>query len=145
MNSNLFQTFIFALMLFASTPLICYSQEIGNPSDQSNISAFGPESTDSESEPTWHFSLEQARQIGESIGIDRSTAAFSVKQFRVGLEVELEHGSRDPQTDVTHDDPLLTAKIALAHLKELSDYYYRLSIMEGEDAYFQELLGTSKP
>jgi hypothetical protein len=111
----------------------------------SGIFAFGQEATESENEPDWHFSLEQARQIGESIGIDWDTAPFSVKQFRVGLEVELEHGSRDPQTDITHNDPILTAKVALAHLKELSDYYYRLALMEGDDAYLQELLGTSKP
>lgn len=103
------------------------------------------EEASAEQAPVWHFSLDQAKQIGEAIGIDWNTAPFSVKQFRVGLEVELEHGKRDPQTDVTQDDPLLTGKIALAHLKELSDYYYRLAIMEGEEAYFQELIGTSKP
>lgn len=46
---------------------------------------------------------------------------------------------------MTHDDPLLTGKIALAHLSESSDYYYRLAIMEGNEAYFEELIGTSKP
>ena len=49
-----------------------------------------------------------------------------------GLEVEFEHGSHDSQTNVTNDDPVLTAKIALAHLKELPDYYTRLKKMEGE-------------
>lgn len=106
---------------------------------------FGNEASASEQEPVWHFSLEQAKQIGESIGIDWTTAPFSVKQFRVGLEVELEHGSRDPKTDVTHDDPILTGKIALAHLNESYDYYYRLALMEGDEAYFEELIGTSKP
>lgn len=99
----------------------------------------------SDSTPSWHFSLNEARQIGEAIGIDWASAPFSVKQFRVGLEVELEHGSRDPQTDVTHNDPIVTAKIALAHLKESAHYYYALALMEGEEQYFTELLGTSRP
>jgi Protein of unknown function (DUF5661) len=55
-----------------------------------------------------------------------------VEQFRRGLDVELEHGSHDPATNVTNDDPILTGKIALAHLRELSDYYTRLAEMEGE-------------
>jgi hypothetical protein len=29
------------------------------------------------------------------------------------MDVEYEHGSHDPQTDVTHDDPTVTGKIAL--------------------------------
>ena len=79
------------------------------------------------------FSTEEAKKIGEAIGIDWSKSQFDVEQFRIGLEVELEHGSRDPATDVTHDDPLLTGKIALAHLNELPDYYTRLAVMEQED------------
>jgi len=50
----------------------------------------------------------------------------------MGLEVELEHGRRDPKTDVTHDDPITTGRIALAHLNELPDYYTRLAKMEAE-------------
>ena len=79
------------------------------------------------------FSTEDAKKIGEAIGVDWRKSKFDVEQFRMGLEVELEHGSRDPATDVTHDDPLLTGKIALAHLNELSDYYTRLAAMEQED------------
>ncbi len=78
-----------------------------------------------------HFTSDQAREIGEQLGID--WAAFSVEQFRMGLDVELEHGSHDPATDVTGNDPLLTGKIALAHLNEFPDYYTRLLKME-EDA-----------
>jgi hypothetical protein len=77
------------------------------------------------------FSEEEAREIGTSIGIDWRDNLFDVAQFRMGLEVELEHGRRDPATDVTHDDPILTGKIAHAHLKELPDYYTRLARMEG--------------
>lgn len=78
------------------------------------------------------FTLEDARRIGAAIGIDWSAAAFDVEQYRMGLHVELEHGVRDPQTDVTHDDEIATGKIALAHLKEIPAYYTRLAKMEAE-------------
>ncbi len=81
---------------------------------------------------TMHFTLDQARDLGTTIGIDWATSPFDVEQFRRGLEVELEHGAHDAETDVTGDDPVLTAKIAWAHLKELPDYYTRLAVMEGE-------------
>lgn len=77
-----------------------------------------------------HFTTEQAREIGEKLGIDWSR--FDVEQFRMGLDVELEHGLHDPATDVTGNDPLVTGKIALAHLKEFADYYTRLAKMERE-------------
>lgn len=78
------------------------------------------------------ISTDQARAAGEAIGIQWSSAAFDVEQFRAGMEVELEHGSRDPETDVSGDDQLVTGKIALAHLKEFPDYYTRLERMEEE-------------
>ncbi len=78
------------------------------------------------------FTAEEARRIGESIGIDWSKSPFNVEQFRMGLDVELEHGQHDPSTDVTHDDPIITGKIALAHLNEFADYYTRLEKMEEE-------------
>jgi Protein of unknown function (DUF5661) len=79
-----------------------------------------------------HFSAEQARQIGEQIGIDWEAAPFDLEQFRSGMDVELEHGKHDPSTDVTGDDPIVTGKIALAHLNEFADYYTRLAKMEAE-------------
>jgi hypothetical protein len=78
------------------------------------------------------FTSDEARAVGEQIGIDWDSAPFDVEQFRVGLEVELEHGLRDSATNVTDDDPLTTGKIALAHLNEFSDYYVRLQRMESE-------------
>jgi hypothetical protein len=78
------------------------------------------------------FSTSDARFVGEQLGIDWASSPFDVEQFRAGMDVELEHGTRDPDTDVTGDDPLLTAKIALAHLRELPDYYTRLARMEAE-------------
>ena len=77
-----------------------------------------------------HFTLEQAREIGEKLGVDWSK--FDVDQFRIGLDVELEHGTHDPSTNVTDNDPILTGKIALAHLNEFHDYYTRLKKMESE-------------
>ena len=78
------------------------------------------------------FSAEDAQRIGATLGIDWDTSPFDVEQYRMGLEVELEHGARDPETNVTDDDELTTGKIAWAHLKELPDYYTRLAAMEAE-------------
>ena len=66
------------------------------------------------------------------IGVDISEERFGVEQVRKGMDVELEHGTRFPDLDVTGDDPLITAKIALAHLREFPDYYERLETMERE-------------
>jgi hypothetical protein len=74
--------------------------------------------------------LEEAKRVGDAIGVD--WARFDLEQFRAGMDVEFEHGAHDPQTDVTHDDPILTGKIALAHMKEFPDYYVRLERMEAE-------------
>ena len=78
------------------------------------------------------FSADRARAIGERIGIDWDRSRFDVEQFRLGLGVELEHGRRDPETNVTDDDELTTGKIARAHLNEFPDYYTRLARMETE-------------
>jgi len=88
---------------------------------------------------TKRFTAEEARRIGESLGIDWSE--FDVEQFRMGLDVELEHGTVDPATNVTDDDPILTGKIALAHLNEFSDYYTRLAEMEEEAEQFHGTAG----
>jgi hypothetical protein len=84
------------------------------------------------SKPT--FTAEQAKAIGEQLGIDWSK--FDVEQFRMGMDVELEHGTVDSNTNVTNDDPLITGKIALAHLNEFPDYYTRLAAMEKEADIF---------
>jgi hypothetical protein len=82
--------------------------------------------------PDKSFTAEEAREVGEKIGIDWESAPFDVEQFRIGMDVELEHGLHDPSTDVTGNDPIVTGKIALAHLNEFADYYTRLERMEGE-------------
>jgi uncharacterized protein DUF5661 len=85
------------------------------------------------------FSPDQARAIGERIGIDWSSSPFDVEQFRMGLGVELEHGRHDPATNVTDDDEITTGKIAWAHLNEFPDYYTRLEKLEAEaERYWSE-------
>ena len=89
-----------------------------------------------------HFTVEEARLIGEEIGIDWSSSPFGVDEFRDGMDVELEHGLHDAETNVTDDDPHVTAKIARAHLNEFPDYYTRLERMESEaDRYWAERRG----
>jgi hypothetical protein len=78
------------------------------------------------------FTLDEARAAGERIGIDWGASAFDLEQFRMGMDIELEHGTRDPETNVTGDDVTMTAKIARAHLNEFPDYYTRLARMEAE-------------
>ena len=76
------------------------------------------------------FTAEEARRIGDQIGID--WGKVDLEEFRMGLGVELEHGLHDPETNVTGDDEILTGKIALAHLREFADYYTRLDRLEEE-------------
>jgi len=78
------------------------------------------------------FTREDALKVAEEIGINWKTVDFEPDEFLLGMHVELEHGSHDPETNVTNNDPILTGKIAWAHLKEFGDYYTRLAIMEAE-------------
>ena len=85
--------------------------------------------------PARNFSTAEARKIGNALHVDWSQ--INLEEFRRGLAIELEHGARDTQTNVTNDDLLLTGKIALAHLKEFPDYYTRLEKLEQEaEAYW---------
>ena len=88
-----------------------------------------------------HFTAEQARVTGERIGIDWATSPFDVEQLRMGMDVELEHGTRDLATNVTDDDVTATAKIARAHLNEFPDYYSRLADHGGRG---RDLLGAAQ-
>lgn len=88
-------------------------------------------------EPKKHFTTEEVKEIGEALGIDWSK--FDVEQFRMGMDVELEHGLVDPHTNVTNDEAEMTGKIVLAHLNEFPDYYTRLEKMEKEaEEFYQE-------
>ena len=82
------------------------------------------------------FTVKEAKGIGEKLGIKWDK--FDVEQFRAGMDVELEHGTRDPKTNVSNDNALMTGKIALAHLNEFPDYYTRLEKMEKEAEAFWE-------
>ncbi len=85
--------------------------------------------------PKREFTAQEARRIGDLLKID--WGKVQLEEFRSGLAVELEHGSRDPETNVTNDDELLTGKIALAHLREYPDYYTRLAQLEADaEAYW---------
>ena len=75
-------------------------------------------------------SADEAREVGSTLKIDWTKV--DLEQFRHGLEIEFEHGARDPETDVTNDDLVLTGRIAWAHLKEFADYYVRLDKLEAE-------------
>lgn len=79
---------------------------------------------------TGTFSPTQVAKIAATLGV---ADEVNLEQLEIGMEVELEHGRRGPLTNVTDDDPLLTAKIALAHLREMPEYYLRLAAMEAEE------------
>ena len=83
------------------------------------------------------FSYEDAKKVGEALGIKWDK--FDVDQFMRGMNIELEHGSRNALTNITNDDSLMTGKIALAHLEEFPDYYDRLEKLEKEaDEYWKK-------
>lgn len=85
-----------------------------------------------------HFTPEEAKAIGEKIGIDFSKVKFELEDFRRGMDVELEHGKVFDSTNVTGDDPEITGKISWAHLREFPDYYRRLEKMEKEAEKYWE-------
>lgn len=83
------------------------------------------------------FTAKEAKEIGEKLGVKWDK--FDVEEFRKGMDIELEHGTVDPNTNVTNDDPLLTGKITLAHLNEIRDYNTSLLKMEKErEAFWKE-------
>lgn len=87
-----------------------------------------------EIEPKKHFTAEEAKEVGEKIGIKWDK--FNIDQFRRGMDVELEHGTVDKNTNISNDGPIMTGKIALVHLNEFPDYYDRLEKMEEEAEKF---------
>ena len=86
------------------------------------------------------FTINEAAQIAKTLGIDFSKEKFDLNQFTMGVNTELEHGRRTPETNVSNDNPIITGKIALAHLKEFPDYYTRLKKLEIEaNAYWSKI------
>ena len=84
------------------------------------------------------FTREEALAVATELGIDFKALKCDLEQFRMGLDVELEHGPRSPKTNISGDDWNITGKIALAHLKEFPDYYTRLAVLEREAAAHKE-------
>jgi hypothetical protein len=90
------------------------------------------------------FSIDETRDVAKTLNINFESAAFDLEEFQNGLNVELEHGTIDSETNITNDDPILTGKIVLAHLNEIPDYYFRLSEMEAEAEKFWEQQETGQ-
>lgn len=86
--------------------------------------------------PKKNFTTEEALWICKYLNIKFDK--FDLNQFRIGLDVELEHGRINPFTNITNDDPIITGKITLAHLNEYPDYYKRLTKMEEEAEKYWE-------
>ncbi len=76
------------------------------------------------------FNSQDAKEIGDDLGINWNEV--NLDEFTKGVNVELEHGTRYPETNVTNNDKKMTGKIAWAHLKEFPDYYTRLEKLENE-------------
>jgi len=108
-------------------------EQMNNEMMQRNMNrSFGKRSS-----PEKKFSTEEAIVVAKYLNIKFDK--FDIKQFRSGMDVELEHGNVDKFTNVTNDDPILTGKIALAHLNEFPDYYKRLDKMEEEaETYWRD-------
>ena len=73
---------------------------------------------------------EEARVVLKEVNTEGMP--IPLEDFVIGLEVELEHGTRFQDANVTNNHPILTGKIVLAHLKETMDYYQRLDVAELE-------------
>jgi hypothetical protein len=84
--------------------------------------------------------IEEAEAIRAELGGE--TLEIPIEEFRRGLVVELEHGLRFADANVTNNHPLLTGKIVLAHLKEMLDYYLRLRVAELEGDMFKALVAS---
>lgn len=82
--------------------------------------------------PRTKVSVAEAAQVADTLRIDFEVVGFDLAQFHMGMGTELQHGTGDPDTNVTNDDLVATGKIALAHLNEIADYYTRLAAMEAE-------------
>lgn len=78
------------------------------------------------------FTREESKDIAKKLDIKFDKEKFDLEEFYMGVNIELEHGTKFPIANVTNNDPILTGMIALAHLLEIPDYYTRLSKLEAE-------------
>ncbi|MHC1742870.1 MAG: DUF5661 family protein [Syntrophobacteraceae bacterium] len=83
-------------------------------------------------------STEEARIILSEI--NTGDMKVDLEDFRIGLEVELEHGTRFKEANVTNNHPILTGKIVVAHFEEMLDYYQRLEVAEIEGDILKALV-----
>lgn len=90
------------------------------------------------------FTSEQAKDMAEKLNVDFQTAGFTLEEFLEGMNIELEHGTVDTATNVTNDDPLITAKIAMAHLNESPLYYNEDIGLEAWEHALDEVKGDTK-
>ncbi len=90
-------------------------------------------------EPT--VSEEEASMILDMVNV--KSMEIPLQDFRFGLEVELEHGTRFDDANVTNNHPILTGKIVLAHLKETMDYYSRIDVAELEGDLLKAILSRN--
>lgn len=90
------------------------------------------------------FNLSEALETAKKLGIDFHEVKFTPEDFLEGINIELEHGTINPNTNVTNDDPLLTGKIALAHLDEHSNYYNEDIGLPAWETLIEEYEGDSK-
>ncbi len=90
------------------------------------------------------FTIQEAIDLAGMLNIDFNKVSYTAEEFLAGLHVELEHGLTDPGTNVTGDDPLLTAKIVLAHLNENSLYYDENIGVEAWEHALDDLKGDPK-
>lgn len=96
---------------------------------------------DSESN-NFKFTEKDGEKISKELGINFDKVKYSLEEFTYGMNIELEHGTSNLKTNLTNDDPLLSGKIALAHLNEFPDYYIRLQKLESAAAKYWK--GKSK-
>ena len=75
--------------------------------------------------------------------VNTKSMAIPLENFQKGLEVELEHGTRFDDANITNNHPLLTGKIVIAHLKETMDYYQRIDVAEMEGDLLKAILSRN--
>ena len=82
--------------------------------------------------------VKEAAKILKIVNVEKMK--IPLEDFRMGLAVELEHGTRFKDANVTNNHPILTGKIVLAHLKETMDYYRRIDVAEIEGDLLKAIL-----
>jgi hypothetical protein len=90
------------------------------------------------------FTLEQAVELSGQLGVDYEKVDYDAERFLEGMHIELEHGLVDPNTNVTNDDALMTAKIVLAHLNENQTYYDENIGLEAWEHALDKFKGDTK-